>query len=94
MRRLLSGRLRERRSLMVHRALASRCARRYLRPRLIASRLLIQNSRYFLPKPMAASGKSLTLEKAQRCEHSGIKPLGDHKVAHRDGDVVDHEALT
>jgi hypothetical protein len=47
-----------------------------------------------LPKPMAASGKLPNLGKAQRREHSGIEPLGDHKVAHRDGDVVYHEALT
>jgi hypothetical protein len=43
----------------------------------IASRLLIQNPRYFLPKPMAI-GQIPDLGKAQRREHSGIEPLGDH----------------
>jgi hypothetical protein len=51
--------------------------------------LLIQNSGYFLPKPMAAPGHSRSLAKPSD-ERCSVEAFAFCEIAYRDGDVVDH----
>ena len=56
---------------------------------VMSRRSLSQNSGYFLPKPMVV-GRIDQLGVAERRQHRFVEPSAGFKIAHGDGDVVDH----